>query len=132
MALRHFFGVIAVASSMAIAASSPALASASGKTHPSSTHSGTVMAAGGLSNPMAAGGSTERDVRGASVDPSAKVGHDTDNGLGNSCDPGLGGELTKTGNFARFGANQTGDTTCTRTHDAGVSITVKDRVITLQ
>ncbi len=53
----------------------------------------------------------------------------------------MGGELTKTGNFARFGANQTGDTTCTRTHGAvsaattttpEVSVTVKGRVITIQ
>ncbi len=117
MRLRHLFGGIAVACSMALTASAPAMAGGGGHKHGAS-----LMAAGGPTQSttvVAGGGSFDRDVRGASVDPSAKSGHDHDNGLGNNCDPGLGGAVTKTGNFARFGANQTGDTACT--HTRGVS-----------
>lgn len=52
-------------------------------------------------------GTGERDVPGASVDPSKK---DTDNGKGNACDPGHGGAINGNANFGRY-PEQPGDAT---------------------
>lgn len=54
--------------------------------------------------------SGERDVPGASVDPSKK---DTDNGKGNGCDPGHGGAINGNGNFGRYPEQDGDDTTGT-------------------
>lgn len=64
----------------------------------------------GRSNSNASGGSTERDVPGASVDPSAKSAHDHDNGIGNDCDPGYGGSPNDNGNDGGHGTSSFSET----------------------
>lgn len=78
----------------------------------------TALAAGGGHHPAASraaagsvmrtNGSGDKDVPGRANDPSAPR-HNHDNGIGNDCDPGLGGSNRDTGNDGRYGE---GDTTC--------------------
>lgn len=76
------------------------------KAHPSNSASGKHSSSGHSSGSSKSSGSTaagnkfscpqpDQDVPGASCDPSAKSGHDTDNGKGNDCDPGYGGSNPK-------------------------------------
>ena len=97
---------VAVAGGLTLALAGPALAAGPG----ANGHTAAPQR-----NTTPSGSAQDRDVRGAAIDPSAKSGHDHDNGIGNDCDPGFGGSVTDQGNDGRSQSGTTSPASETET-----------------